>query len=168
MAPESTDRQPKGLPDTIHPVDLGVWLNFVHVIAAIVAVGANVTYTAWLRYAAREPERLPFVIRGIRRVDRTLANPAYIVVLLSGIGMIIVGPFTIEYNWIRAALVLYASAVLMGIFGFAPAIRRQLAEAEADPRSPAYAAAARRSDLFGMLMIVVVLVIVWLMVAKPF
>jgi len=149
-------------------VDLGVWLNFVHVIAAIVAIGSNVTYSAWLHYARREPERLPFVIGGIRRLDRRLANPAYIVVLLTGIGMIIVGPFSIEYNWIRAALVLYASAVLMGIFGFAPAIRRQLAEAEADPRSDAYETAARRSDRFGILMVAIVLVIVWLMVAKPF
>ena len=35
------------------------------------------------------------------------------------------------------------------------------------PDSPAYAAAARRTQLLGLLVTAIVLVIVWLMVAKP-
>lgn len=149
-------------------MELSTALKIVHVLAAIVAIGANVTYAVWLRHAGLDRDRLPFVIRGIRRVERTLANPAYIVVLLTGVAMIVVGPFSISAGWVQAALGLYAAAVLIGIFLFAPALRRQLAEAERDPQSPDYAAAARRGNLLGVLTVSVVLVIVWLMVAKPF
>jgi hypothetical protein len=45
---------------------------------------------------------------------------------------------------------------------------RQLAEAEADPASEAYAAAARRVNLLGGLTTAIVVLIVFLMVTKPF
>jgi hypothetical protein len=58
--------------------------------------------------------------------------------------------------------------VLVGIFVYAPTVRRQLAEAERDPGSPEYAAIERRSTQLGIITLVVVLVIVALMVTKPF
>jgi hypothetical protein len=56
---------------------------------------------------------------------------------------------------------------IVGITVYAPAIRRQIAEAERDPSSPAYAAAARRSTLLGILTTATVVLIVALMVTKP-
>jgi len=56
---------------------------------------------------------------------------------------------------------------VIGVFVYAPTIRRQLAEAERDPTSATYAAIERRSTLLGVTTLVVVIVIVALMVTKP-
>ncbi len=144
-------------------------LKVVHVIAAIVAVGANVTYAFWLRRAGTaDRDRLVFTIDTIRKLDKMIATPAYVVVLLTGLAMVFLGAFSFEANWIRAAIGLYVLVVILSIVLYAPAVKRQLAEAEADPSSPAYRAAASRSNLLGILVLVTVLVIVVLMVAKPF
>ena len=82
--------------------------------------------------------------------------------------MVLTGAYSFETGWIAAAIVLYVLTAIVGITLFAPAIRRQQAEAERDPSSAAYAAAANRSNLFGILTVVIVVVIVYLMVAKPF
>ena len=143
-------------------------LKVLHILAAIVAVGSNVTYAFWLRRAGLDRERLVYTIEGIQRLDSRIANPAYILVLLTGLGMVALGAFSFTTGWIVAAIVLYVALVVVGIAIFSPAIRRQLEEARRDPSSPAYAAAAARSNLFGIGTLVVVLAIVFLMVTKPF
>jgi uncharacterized membrane protein len=149
-------------------MSLFIALKLIHVLSAITAVGANVTYAFWLRRGGSDRERLLFSIDGIRRMDRLIANPAYIVVLVTGVLMVLTGGYSFETGWIAAAIVLYIVTAIVGVTLFAPALRRQQAEAERDPTSPAYAAAANRSNLFGVLTVVIVIVIVYLMVAKPF
>jgi uncharacterized membrane protein len=143
-------------------------LKLIHVLAAIVAVGANVTYAFWLRAAGREPARLVFVIETVRTLDTRVANPAYGVLLITGVLMVMAGQYSFETAWLALAIALYVVVALLGIFAFAPAIRRQLAEAERDPTSAAYEIAARRSSRLGWLTTAIVLVIVALMVLKPF
>jgi uncharacterized membrane protein len=149
-------------------MDPFVPLKVVHVLSAIVAVGANVTYAFWLRRAGLDRDRLIYSIEGVRRLDRTIANPGYILLLLTGLGMVATGLYSFRSGWLAAALALYVLTALLGILAFAPAIRRQLAEAERDPRSEAYAAAAKRSNILGIATTAIVAVIVVLMVAKPF
>jgi hypothetical protein len=52
-------------------------LKWLHVLAAIVAIGANVTYGIWIARASRNPDVLPFTLRGIKLIDDRIANPAY-------------------------------------------------------------------------------------------
>jgi uncharacterized membrane protein len=129
-------------------------LLLIHVLAAIVAVGANLTYAIWFRAAGTDQDRIVFVVRTVRMIDSRMANPAYIVRFTTG--------------WILAALVLYVATAVIGIAFFAPAIRRQLEEAERDVKSAPYRAAAARSTVLGIVTTVLVLVIVVLMVTKPF
>jgi uncharacterized membrane protein len=143
-------------------------LKIVHILAAIVALGANVTYAFWLRQAGRDRNRLLFAIEGVRRLDTRLANPAYIVLLVTGILMVVTGAFSFSQGWISAALGLYVVTAVLGIFVYAPALRRQLAEADRDPSSAAYESAAARSTALGIVTTAIVVVIVILMVAKPF
>lgn len=143
-------------------------LKLVHVTAAIVAVGSNLTYAYWLRRAGTDRGRLVDAIHGIRGLDRRIANPAYLIVLLSGLAMATIGPFTFDATWLRAALGLYVVVVVLGVTMFAPAIRMQLAEAERDPTSGAYRRAARRSKILGLAVTAIVLAILVLMVTKPF
>jgi uncharacterized membrane protein len=143
-------------------------LKTLHVLAAIAAVGINVSSTFWLARAGLDRERLLFVIANARRLDRSIANPGYIVLLLTGLGMVALGAYPLTSGWILAALTLYVLVAVLGITVFAPAIRIQLAEAERDPSSPAYAVAATRSRRLGFLTTGIVAVIVVLMVTKPF
>ncbi len=70
-------------------------LKFVHVLAAITALGSNVTYVVWLRTS--DPGHVAYAIRAVRRLDRTLANPAYGVLLVTGVLMVATGaPGTIH------------------------------------------------------------------------
>jgi uncharacterized membrane protein len=149
-------------------VSLFVILKFLHVLPVIVAVGANLTYAFWLRAAGHDRDRLVFAITTIRRLDRVVANPAYIVILVTGVAMVMSGAYSFQTGWIAVSLVLYVSIAIFGIAAFAPALRRQLAEAERDPTSAAYAAAARRSNLYGLLATAIAVTIVFLMVTKPF
>ena len=142
-------------------------LKLVHVVSVVIALGANLTYAFWLSRAGLDRERLVFVIESIRRLDRRVANPAYIVTLLAGVGMVLTGPFRFEALWISAAIVLYVLVAVLGITLYAPALRRQLALATVDPGTPDYAATARRAQAIGLLVTGLVLVIVALMILKP-
>ncbi|MFI5255496.1 MAG: DUF2269 family protein [Candidatus Limnocylindrales bacterium] len=151
--------------DLVTPILL---LKLVHVLLAIVAVGSNVTYGFWLRQAGHDRERLTWAIETTRVLDRRVANPAYIGLLATGLLMVWGGLYPLTSGWILAAIGLYVVTALLGIVLFAPAIRRQLAEAARDPASKAYAATARRSSVLGLLTTGIVVVIIALMVTKPF
>lgn len=143
-------------------------LLLIHVLAAITAVGANLTYAIWFRAAGADPDRIVFVIRTVRTIDSRIANPAYVVLLITGILMVLGGAFSFTTGWILAAIGLYIATAVIGIAFFAPAVRRQLAEAERDVTSDAYRAAATRTTALGIVTTVLVVLIVALMVTKPF
>jgi uncharacterized membrane protein len=69
---------------------LYVLLKWLHVLAAIVAVGSNITYGMWMTHASRNPESLPFTLHGIQLIDDRVANPAYGVLLVTGLLMVVV------------------------------------------------------------------------------
>jgi hypothetical protein len=58
-------------------------LKWVHVLMAITALGANITYGLWLSRAARESGHLSFTLRGIKALDDRIANPAYGLLLIT-------------------------------------------------------------------------------------
>lgn len=144
-----------------------VVLKYVHILAVVVALGANFTYAFWLTRAGRDSERLVFVIESIRRLDRRVANPGYIVAAIAGVGIVLTGPYRFETPWIVAAIVLYVLVAVLGIALYAPAVRVQLELARRAPESEAYGAAARRAQALGLLVTAIVVVIVGLMVFKP-
>ena len=152
---------------TLKAVETWEVLKLVHILAVVVALGSNFTYLFWQRRAGGDRDRLVFVLENIGRLDRRVANPAYIVALLAGIGIVLTGPFSFESLWISASIVLYVVVAVLGIAVYAPLARRQLAAASADPTSTEYADLARRSMLLGSLTIGLVVVIVALMVLKP-
>jgi uncharacterized membrane protein len=139
-----------------------------HVMDAVATFGANLTYRFWIRGAAGEPAVLPFVLRKIRTIDRRIANPAYLLLLVTGLGMAFNLRIPVTTPWLLTSLVLYAMATLLGVLAHAPVARRQRALLETDgSNSPVYVAAAKQADLLGVLVTVDVFVIVFLMVAKP-
>jgi uncharacterized membrane protein len=146
-----------------------IWQVFrlLHVLSVISAVGANATYQFWYSRAGTDPARLVWVIESVRRLDRRIANPSYVVAALAGIGIVLTGPYTFTLPWVAGGIVLYLVVAAIGGMLYAPAMRRQLELAKADPSTAEYAAAAKRSRMLGMVATGLVLVIVCLMVLQP-
>ncbi|MGH2538653.1 MAG: DUF2269 family protein [Candidatus Promineifilaceae bacterium] len=143
-------------------------LQFIHVLMAIVAVGFNASYPIWLARAGRQPEHLSHVLRGIKTLDDRFANPAYGLLLLTGLGMVWAGRLPLSTFWIAAALGLYLVAILLGLLVYSPALRRQIEALESQgPQSAAFQAASGRARTSGIVLSLVVVAIVFLMVVKP-
>jgi uncharacterized membrane protein len=143
-------------------------LKLVHVLSAIVAVGTNVTYFVWLAaMKGRPPTQQAFALDTIKKLDSRLANPAYGVLPLTGVIMVLVADgLGFTTFWIAFAIVLYILVgVIAGAF-FAPSLRRQT-ELASEAGSAAYEAAARRTRTTGLLTMLPVAGILYLMVMKP-
>jgi uncharacterized membrane protein len=142
-------------------------LKVVHILAAVMALGANLTYPFWLRRAGNDRDRVLDALDGIRKLDSRVANPAYIVVFAVGLLLVVTGSYSFQTFWIAAAIVLFIVVAVLGATVYGPALRRQEAEARKDIASPAYAAAAQRQNAIGLVVILLVVLIVVLMVTKP-
>ena len=142
--------------------------KFLHVTLAIVAVGFNLSYGIWIARSASDPQHSGFVMRTIRWIDARIANPAYALLLVTGLFMAWSPGYPLTTLWIAAALVLYGLAVLVGIGFIAPNFRAQLRALDAEgATSAAYRAAAARGRALGLLVSLDVVAIVFLMVTKP-
>ena len=143
-------------------------LKFIHVLAAATAVGANVTYGIWIARASRQPQNLPFVLDNVRLIDNRVANPCYALLLLSGLTMAFTIPLPLTTPWLLTALVIYILMALAGALVYSRVMRSQIQLLEKEGfQSQAYQAVARRSTQMGVVLVVLVVVIIFLMVAKP-
>jgi hypothetical protein len=150
-------------------MSLFVLVKFFHVLLAIVAVGFNATYGVWLARVAREPvPTQSFVLRGIKRLDDWFANPAYILLAVTGVTMVLVGELRFTTFWIAGGIVLWAVAVALGFFVYTPMLRSQIHALEtAGPDSDDYKRHSANARFVGILLAVIVVVIVFVMVTKP-
>ena len=148
-------------------MELWQGLKVVHILSVVVALGANMTYLFWMGRAAAEPAETVFIIESLRKLDRRVANPAYIAAALAGLGIVLTGPYGLTSPWILTAIFIYVLVAVLGITVYAPAIRTQLDLAQRAPTSPAYATAARRSQALFFFVTGLVVLIVLLMVLKP-
>lgn len=142
--------------------------KWVHVLSAIVALGANVTYGIWLGRAARKPEVLPFTLKTIKVLDDRVANPAYALLLITGLAMVWLARFQLATPWILTSLVLYVGLLLLGLLGYTPTLKRQIELIEREgPASQAFQDMSRRATVQGAILGVLAVAIVFMMVVKP-
>jgi uncharacterized membrane protein len=145
-----------------------LFLKWIHVLAAITALGANLTYVVWIRLGERSQPNLLHTLRGIQFLDERIANPAYGVVVVTGLLMVWVNKLSLLTSWITIPLILVIVVTGLGVAVYSPAMRRQIQAAEAEgPSSASYQAASRRAMLAGALTTVLVVAIVFVMVVKP-
>jgi uncharacterized membrane protein len=143
-------------------------LKFVHVLLAITAVGSNITYAVWNIRGALEPQHLSFTLRGIRFLDNRVANPAYGLLLVTGLTLVAVGQWGLR-GWIIAALILFVILIVIAIGFYSRVTNRQIEVLEtAGESSPAYQQLAGQARLYGIISVVIALAIVFMMVVKPF
>lgn len=157
-------------------------LLFLHIGGAILAFGPTFTFPILGPMAGREPPHVNFALRFQHRVAMRLILPLAIFQGVTGLLLV----WRIGYNifatgWLLAGIALYL--VLLGInigIGLPTASRLiALTSAPPPPATPAgspppsgpppeVAALVRRGRLLGMLSAVLIAVIVFLMVTKPF
>jgi uncharacterized membrane protein len=141
--------------------------KFLHILAAIVAVGSNITYGVWSVRAASDQPHLGFALKGIKFLDDRIANPAYGVLLVTGLVMVFM-QWRITALWIIIALVLFAAIVVLGLAFYSPLLKKQIQLVEAgQTSSPEYGRLAALSQRFGPGLGIIVLVILVMMVFKP-
>jgi uncharacterized membrane protein len=146
-----------------------VLVRLAHILLAAIVIGATVSYAFWIGLAERAPEHLAFTIRAVRRSDRFVAIPAYLLLFVSGVGMMWLGPVPLDRPWLLASIALYVVTLVVGFVLFGPTVRRELAALErggvADPEYLRRRGEARLLTGFTILALVAVLA---LMVLRPF
>jgi Predicted integral membrane protein (DUF2269) len=142
-------------------------LKYVHILAAIVAVGANITYGVWSARMGREPAHTSFALKGIKFLDDRIANPAYGVLFLTGLIMVFAGNWGFQL-WVVVAIILFIAIAVLGFAIFTPLVRDQIRLADAgDTASADFTRLAARSRMLGPILGLLVLVILAMMVFKP-
>ncbi len=143
-------------------------VKFIHVVLAIVAVGANATYGVWFHRASVNPESAETILRGIKLVDDRIANPAYGLLLVTGLLEAYLGGYGLGTRWIDIALVLYVVLVIVAAAIYSPILKKQIATvASSGVKSPEAMQLAVRGRIVGISLGVLAIVIVFVMVVKP-
>ena len=143
-------------------------IKYLHVLLAITAVGSNITYGVWKTLGARDPAHAPFALKGIAFIDRRVANPAYGLLLITGLILLAVGQVGFR-GWVIAALILFVILIVLAVGFYSRVVRQQI---EVVDREGVTSAAYKRLDsqamLYGIVSLLIALAIVFMMVVKPF
>ena len=139
----------------------------IHILSALVAVGATVSYFFWLRRAVLAPESRSFTLETIRLLERRMVMPAYILVLLTGLGLIDRAGWAWSTPWLELSILFFI--VLLGLVGFHARVIKGLIALVADGSADSadYDRAHARGRILLGLKVVVIIVLVYLMVFKP-
>lgn len=141
------------------------YLKWLHILGAIIGLGASFTYPLWLKLARRQPANTRFIVNGIESVEK-VANLGYVTVLITGIAMMLVAGIPFTTSWLLTALILFVSiGIVVGVL-YVPAQKNQAALAD-NPQSPEYLAAEERVTRILVAVILLVIVIEFLMTVKP-
>ncbi len=142
-----------------------VWL---HVVAAAIAVGTNVTYGVWMARVRKAPAALPFTLATVKVLDDRMANPAYGIVGLTGVLLVWLGPFGFATPWIAASTALFVIVGGLAFFVYTPTLRAQVELAVTGrTNTPEFTALSKRGAMLGPILGVLVVAILFLMVVKP-
>lgn len=146
-----------------------VAIKFFHIFFAIVAVGFNATYALWIVRGQRDPSHLDFALRGVKLLDDYFANPAYLLLLVSGVAMVLIAGYPLFSTfWLLGALILWIVAVAVGYGLYTPTLSKQIRVlATSGAKSEEFQTLSTRGQILGIALAVIVLLILALMVFKP-
>lgn len=147
-------------------------LKLLHVFLAIVAVGFNVSYGIIIGRARRlggtDGREFQFALRTVRFMDDKIANPCYILLLLTGVSMVHVAGYPWKLKWIHGSMALLVVLAILGFAVYTPTLRKQLAALEArGPQDPEFLRLSKRGSMLGGIIGLLVVAILYLMVFKP-
>jgi uncharacterized membrane protein len=150
---------------------------FLHVTAVVVGFGATFAESIMFPVAMKlDARHLPYVHRLQLAINQRLATPAMVVILVTGIYQVDEGGFSFGDAWVSASFaIVIALGALIGAY-FVPADRRLGAMVEREiaaagtgevTLSEDYQRQARIEGMLGALAGLLVIVAIFLMIAKP-
>jgi len=146
--------------------DVYIGLKWLHVVAACVAFGSNVTHFFWLISANRDPVNRANILRVVKKVDDRLAVPAYVVTIACGATMWL-WRWPVDTPWVIVSLILSVILTVMGI-SFGPFMKRWIRLAkEPVGADRSLLTLAHRLTTWWAGISISVLIILYLMVWKP-
>lgn len=152
------------------------WLLFLHILAAIVAIGPNFAFSTIRSLGREEPQHANFGTRVSHAISMRLVYPIGLVIPATGVSMILVLGLDLTsraFWWLDLAIVIYTAVYLYSFFVQRPIIERIIAMTSAPPPPdasgppPALLALATRAQRGGNAMLILLAIIVSLMVVKP-
>jgi hypothetical protein len=154
--------------------DLVPWLLFLHVLAAIVAIGPNFAYATIRGMGRQEPTHANFATRISHRISERLVYPVGLVIPLTGVALILVlglDPTSRALWWLDVAIAIYAAVYLYSFFVQRRIVERIIALTSSPPPpegpSPELRSLAARAQRGGTAMLVLLATVAFLMVVKP-
>ncbi len=152
------------------------WLLFLHLMAAIVAIGPNFAYSTIRALGRQEPQHANFATRVPHAISARLVYPIGLVIPATGVAMILVLGIDLtsrDFWWLDIAIVAYA-AVYLYSFLVQRLIIERIIEITSSPPPPGASgppaelvALAARAQRGGTAMLVALSFVVFLMVVKP-
>ena len=144
-------------------------LKSIHILMAIIALGANLSYPIWLYLGHKHERHVAFTLNGIKFLDDYIANPGYILSLITGLGLcwyMHLNPFSVCWLWL--SLILFALAAGLGIGIYSPLLKKQIGILNTEGKgSHAYKQINKNVMYIGLFICLLALSIIFLMVSKP-
>jgi uncharacterized membrane protein len=143
-----------------------LWLKFLHIFIAVVALGASAGLAVVLEFYGNDPAHGSFVLRAIERMVVLVVFPGYLLMLATGLWMTGLA-WTFTAGWIKLALGLWVVGIASLGWSLV-ALRKQRRSHAADGLASAqYRRAFIASRISGGAFGLVVVAILYLMVFKP-
>lgn len=148
-------------------------LKYLHVISStlLFGTGLGTAFHGWMAQRSGETRAIVVVNRNVVRADWLFTAPAVVVQPITGVLLAQMAGYPLDSGWLVAAMALYlvVGACWLPVVWLQIRMHRlaQQALAEGTPLPPAYHQAARWWFWLGWPAFIGVLVIFWLMIAKP-
>ena len=151
-------------------ITLYLTLKSLHVLAAITWVGGAITTQAFAIRVTRsgDARRLADFASDVEFIGQRMFTSASLVVLLLGIWMVIIGPWSFGMTWILFALIVFGGSFVLGAGFIGPESGRigKLIEAEG-PTAPEAQRRIKRIFFASRIELVFLILVVFDMVVKP-
>jgi len=142
-------------------------LLIIHILAAIAAFGANITYFMWTRMALNNPSGRAYTLNAISLMEKRYVNPSYLVVGITGLALVDRSGRDFTTPWILLSIVIFLVVTAIGGAVYGPLLRRQIVLADSDSDSEEYRRLDRRGNIIGLVIAALVVFLIYMMVFEP-
>ncbi len=143
-----------------------VWLKFFHILIAIIALGTSAGLGIIMEFYGDHPVHGLFVLRAVKQLVAFVVIPGYLLMVVTGLWLSH-DAWSFTFRWIQAALGLWVAGAV-AFAGSLVLLNKQIALFEANgPNSTSYKRVSLLGRFFGGASGLIIVIIVYLMVAKP-
>ena len=147
-------------------------LLLIHVAGAIIGFGPVFTFALLGPMAGKAgPQGGVALLEAMEAIEKKLTIPVAIFVQpTTGLALIFVAGYNVNFfshYWLWIAILLYATAFYLAVFGQRVRLDRMIELAKAGPPTPEFVGLAKRVASTGPIITLLLVVIIILMVTKP-